>query len=102
MYVPKEPKYKRNDPIIMDNLVILDPKTNWPVKDPMVFLYSRAGNDDNVQGSVEPVNIQITLNKFSSLEVVVEEKFEESSQDKDFVDATQLMEDDNDSIENSL
>ncbi|KAL5077537.1 hypothetical protein RYX36_016521 [Vicia faba] len=100
-HIPKGSEHKVDDPIIMNNHVVLDPYTRKSIKDPMVFLDSHASNDVNVQRPVEPVNIPLTLKKFNSIEVVVEDESEESSQFKELLDVAQLMEDDNDSIENS-
>lgn len=79
----------------------LDPETSGHVKDPLIIFYHKASDIDPELNEV--VNIPLTHNKFNALEVVVEdiEDFDESSLDKEFVDATQLMNDDSNFIENS-
>lgn len=102
VYVPKKPnpkglEHKGNDPIIMDNTVLLDSETCGDVKVPEMTLDSQ--EDINDQYLVDPVNIPLNQNNPNALAIVVEEESKDSSQDKEFVNVTQLMEDENDSIE---
>lgn len=110
VYVPIQPfpkvsKSKVKEAIKEKNLVSLDPETNGVVKYFMVFLDSHnnpdVANDPQIN---EPPKIYFTHNKFNDLDVMVEdiEDSDEIYLDKEFVDVIQLMDDNIDSIENSL
>lgn len=78
----------------------LDPETSGADEIPEVVIKTQA--NDIAHDPPETTIIFVNQNNFEALDVVVIEDYEDDSQDNECVDDTQLMEEHNDTFENSL